>query len=187
VYDDGTMTPEEFRDYQNVKIWNFFLIIVFLAVGVWMIDYLEDYVGLPSSISIFDFFILALATFRLIRLISYDSIFKFVHEFFMRRTISVDAHGNRRITYTQEPSGLKRAVSILLGCLWCTGVWVALFSTFIYFAIPQSWVVFFALAIAGLAGVFQIFANLIGWGAEHKKMEAQGEKKSDATSATCGM
>ncbi len=181
------MTPEEFRDYQNVKIWNIFLIIAFLLVGAWMIDYLDDSTGFPSTISAFDFFILVLATFRLIRLVSYDAIFQFVHEFFMRKIVAVGSSGERIISYVQEPRGLKRAMAILLGCLWCTGIWISLFATFIYFAIPESWVVFFALAVSGLAGVFQLVANLIGWNAEGKKLAVQREKEENTSPATSGM
>lgn len=180
------MTPEEFRDYQNVKVWNLFLIVIFLALGWWMIEYVEDYIGLPSRISVFDFFILSLATFRLIRLVSYDSIFGFVHEFFMRKVVTEDP-GGTRISYVQELRGLKRAISVLLGCLWCTGVWISLFATFVYFSFPQSWIVFFALAVSGLAGVFQLFANAIGWSAEHKKVVVQKEKEGGASPATCGL
>lgn len=182
-----SMTHEEFLDHRNVRIWNILLIIVFFAVGIWMIDYIENHIGFPSSISVFDFFILALATFRLIRMVSYDAIFRFVHEMFMRKVVTEDSSGVRTISYTEEPRGLKRAIGTLLGCLWCTGVWISLFATFVYFAFPESWVVFFALAIAGLAGFFQLVANVVGWNAEHKKIVVQKEKENGSSPATCGM
>lgn len=181
------MTPEEFRDHRNVKIWNMLLIVAFLMIGAWMMDYVDDHVGFPNTVSVFDFFILTLAVFRLVRLVSHDAIFAFVREFFMRKIVTIWSSGERTISYAEEPRGLKHAVGTLLGCLWCTGVWISLFSTFVYFVFPQSWIIFAALAIAGLAGFFQIVANAVGWNAEHKKIIVQKEKENGSSPATCGM
>lgn len=100
---------------------------------------------LPSGISAFDFFILSLATFRLIRLFVYDSITEHI-----RRYLG------------QFEYGPLKEISDLINCPWCTGIWMALIISFFYFLTAFAWYPTFILALAGAATFIQITIIKIG-------------------------
>ncbi len=128
-----------------------YVALVFVLAGfVWLVD--ERF---PTTISTFDFILLSLATFRLIRLFVYDKVSLFVREYF--------ANGK---------SGPKKTVGDLLGCPWCFGVWASTFLIFFYYVMPMAWFVILILAVSGAASFIQIFINMIGWRAEQLKNEA---------------
>lgn len=152
------MTLKEiFQDDQHK--WNaiyslFFIVLTFVLVSlVWLVD---D--RFPKEVSVFDFIILSLAVFRLIRLFVYDKITLFLRDYFASAT-----------------HGPKKTASELLNCPWCFGVWLALMTVFFYYVLPMAWVVILVLAISGVATFLQIIMNSIGWRAELNKIEAQNK------------
>ena len=69
-------------DDQN--FWNFFFGVLFAVFLVVMSLVLEQKNGMiMTSIPLFDFFLIVLAIFRLVRLFSYDKITQFARDFFM--------------------------------------------------------------------------------------------------------
>lgn len=70
-------------------------------------------------------------------------------------------------------SGFKAAVSHLLSCPWCMGVWLSLPVLFFYFLTPLSWLPILMLAVGSLASSLQLVANLVGWSAEEKKRRTE--------------
>lgn len=109
------------------------------------------------DISVRDLVLLSLATFRLIRLFTYDVITKFIRDSFS----------------AARPDTFAHTAGALLNCPWCVGLWFSYIVLFFYFATPFAWPVILVLAVAAIASFFQIVANLIGWNAQLKKIEAQ--------------
>lgn len=141
----------------------FFVILVFMGTG-WLVQ--EGM--LPRYVSLGDFMLMALAIFRLTRLASYDVITQFI----------------RDAVKTAPANSFVGTFSQLVHCPWCTGLWFSFFVVFFFYATPVAWPVILILALAGVAAVIQILANLIGWSAEFKKRVVIGtESKS---TSTCG-
>ncbi len=127
--------------------WHFVFSAFFVFLVVLALSYLQSKGELPHKISPFDFVLLSLATFRLIRLFVYDVVTDFIREYF--------ANHHR---------GPKKTIFHLLNCPWCTGVWMAFFVSFFYFATLFAWFPILFLAIAGLATFIQITIYKIGFG-----------------------
>lgn len=165
------MTFEEYQNHTNIKMWNIalsgtFIVLVFLAFS-----FLFTFNLFPRIITIADLVIITLATFRLIRLTTYDAITVFLREAFLKKVVTKSKAGKITVTYEEEERGIKRAISILLNCPWCVGIWISLLVLFLYYAFPAFWFFFTVIAIAGVASLLQIAANGLGWTAEKRKIE----------------
>ena len=124
--------------------WNiiFSLIFVFLAIYV----SLEIFkTGSITNTGFFEFFIISLATFRLIRLFTYDKIMTFFRNLFANRK-----------------KGFRSTIHEVLICPWCTGIWMALFAVTLFFLIPLGEILTYILAIAGAGSLIQVFSRMIG-------------------------
>lgn len=138
--------------------WNILFSVAFLALAAWGYAFLSAGGLVRTDIGWSDLALLSLATFRLVRLFTYDHITAFL----------------RDCVAAARPGTLLGTVKDLLGCPWCTGVW---FASLVYFGycLDRALVmpVVLVLAIAALATVFQVFTNLVGWNAEDKKIDVK--------------
>lgn len=135
-------------------VWNGVFILIFLLLfGVLALRLSVEW-WLPYRIDPFDFLILSLATFRLVRLLTYDKITNFVRAYFS----SID-----------HPFG--RTVFELLICPWCSGVWSALFLLAFFTLFSFGWLFVLLLAVAGLGSFIQIIANRVVRYAEKSTLE----------------
>jgi hypothetical protein len=133
------------NQWQKQSFWHSFFLVFYpflIGLSLWV---LNRTVGLPKKIPIFDFFILSLATFRLIRLFVYDDITEHVRGYLHQFEI-----------------GLGKELRNLLDCPWCTGIWMALFTSFFYFFTPFAWYPLLILALAGAGTFIQITIIKIG-------------------------
>ncbi|MEK7567831.1 MAG: DUF1360 domain-containing protein [Patescibacteria group bacterium] len=162
---------EQENRYSQYK-WNFFYSVFFVALIVFATySIIKKFNGLPTTINHFDFFLIALATFRVVRLFVYDKVTKFIRE-----PLS-----------TFESGPLKTAYELLI-CPWCFGVWSAFSLVFFYYYFYQwFWWVILALAISAFGTFLQIVANMIGWKAEGLKLEAESKGSPEKTSGSCGV
>lgn len=167
------MTLEEYQNYSNVKMWNIALMGTFIVLVFLAFSYLFTFNLFPRVITLADLTIIMLATFRLIRLVTYDAITAFLREAFLRKVTTKTKTGKVTVTYQEEPRGIKRAISMLLTCPWCIGIWISLAVLFLYYAFPAFWFLFTVIAIAAVASILQIIANGVGWSAEKHKLEAK--------------
>jgi hypothetical protein len=103
-------------------------------------------------ISTFDIVILSLATYRIIRLISYDKIFEFVRNWFM---------DEKEGQFVKPSGGPRRTIAEIIECLWCTGLWAALGVTYIYFALPYGRLFVIILAVAAVGSFLQNFSQMV--------------------------
>jgi hypothetical protein len=136
--------------------WHTFLSLFYIAVATLAIWWLAATGRLANWIPISDFFLMALATQRLVRLTTYDNITAFIRGWF----------------YGADPESFRGSLGMLINCPWCTGLWFALVVVFFYFATPYAWYAILILAISSMASLFQLVLNWLGWSAESKKREA---------------
>lgn len=157
------------RPKEDQNFWNFIFSLFFLVVlvgamwGVW-----GRYHDFPHAVPLFDAVLMALAAFRITRLIVYDKIARWFRELFVHRRVYQEGGA----TYVEiEPigRGFRHTIHELLGCPWCIGFWSSLIIAFCYFIFPWAWFVIFFLALAGAGSFVQITANAVGWRAEQLK------------------
>ncbi|MDB5265951.1 MAG: sporulation protein [Parcubacteria group bacterium] len=139
----------------RIHLWNTLLSLFFAVLMVAAIWWLFATGRLFYQVPFRDLLLLALATYRLIRLFTYDIITKFIRDWFA---------GARE-------NSLGGTLGALLNCPWCTGLWFSFLVVFSYFATPYAWPVIIILAVAGIASFFMTLSNLIGWMAEGRKLD----------------
>lgn len=130
---------------KDQHFWHFMgssvFVVLLITAGI-----ILNFIGKnPNEVTFFDLFVVSLATFRITRLLVYDLVADFIRD-------SVE----------DAAFGYKKTLRDLLGCPWCTSVWVALGITFIYFISPVGTWTVIIIAIAGLGVLITIFANLLG-------------------------
>jgi hypothetical protein len=158
------------KDDQNTRYA--VTIITFLILVICAGILFQTFGGsVPTYIEPYDLIILILASFRLIRLFTYDQIMRVVRDMFMNHREFTDEHGVVMIERTKPTHGAKRALSDLFGCPWCMGIWVSFFTVILYFAFPEARFLALILALAGAASALQIIMNGIGSKAELYRKE----------------
>lgn len=125
--------------------WHNFFSGLYLILVILATIYLESSHKLTKNIPLFDFFLMFLAVFRLIRLFVYDSV-----------------TGHIRTYLGKFEKGAGKELSMLINCPWCTGIWMGLLVSSLYFLTPLSWFFIFILALAGAGSSFQIIMRKIG-------------------------
>ncbi len=163
--------------------WHFLFSLFFVGVAGVLYAILLETVPVPRKIPLFEALLIALATFRLTRLFVYDTITQFVRDWFLDVRM---VEGKSEAVREKPASGPRRTIATLLGCPWCFAVWPALVLSFFYFYTPHAWFFILVLALAGVASIFQVVANLIGWSAEFKKCAVTGVQGGGQHSGTCG-
>jgi len=178
------MRPE-IRPKEDQNFWDFLFSSIFITLlGLSAAQIYFTRGSLPTSIPLFDALIVALAVFRLVRLLSYDKVMRFGRECLMQKK-ELEVNGAPFIELTPFSRGMRRTLYDLIQCPWCLGVWMALLVTFLYFEYPWAWYVILILAAAGVGSLIQIFANLMGWRAELDKMEEQEMAKKEQENSRC--
>lgn len=96
--------------------------------------------------------LLGLAAFRLTRLIVFDKIAEPFRRPFFTEVEEKDSKGHTEIYLVPKENGIRHWIGELLSCYFCTGFWVSLFLTFLYFShwkIGEFLVILFAVAAVG--------------------------------------
>jgi uncharacterized membrane protein len=135
---------EDNREISHAFGHNIFSALYLLLI-IFSIYYLNQEQKLNRDISWFEFTLLSLATFRLIRLFVYDTITEHIRSYL------------EKYDY-----GFRKELSNLIQCPWCTGVWAGLFVAFIFFFHPLARFFILALALAGIGSFLQIVIWKIG-------------------------
>ena len=124
--------------------WNFVFSFFFLFLVVMGAIILETEARIPwAELTLVDFTLMTLATWRLIRLFVYDHITKWLREQFY----DVKKVG-KGYTLEKPKFGVRRTIADLFTCLWCMGVWIAALVVFIYMLTPYAYYVAIFLAIS---------------------------------------
>ncbi len=151
----------------------FFVGLVGVSMGL-----LARFAELPTTITLFDAALITFASFRLVRLMTYDKVMQWFRDLFVHSEVRYGDGEERMVVRQAYASGPLRAMHELLSCPWCFGVWAAFLVSFFYFLSPLAWYPIFALAVAGVATLLMLLANLIGWHAEHKKWVCERDQRS---------
>jgi hypothetical protein len=100
--------------------------------------------------------ILIFASFRLTRLIVYDTITEFLRQPF-HKTVQETLPDGKTETYIEiKGTGVRYWIGELLSCHWCTGFWctVLLYSSYLIWPVYMFHIITI-LAIAGCASIIQ--------------------------------
>lgn len=140
MYETISLTDAARKQQQlhSVSVLIFSLLVAAMTYFFWRID------SLPVGISLFDFFLLILASFRLIRLFMFDKVMDWLRNFLFKL-----------------PRGYGEYFQDLLSCPWCTGIWVALGVSFVYFLTPLAWIPLFVTALAGAGSILQFLITIL--------------------------
>ncbi len=151
--------------FWNVIFGIFFMLLVFMGTIILETEARIAY----TELTLVDFTLITLATWRLIRLFVYDNITKFLREQFY----DVKKVG-KGYTLEKPKYGPRRTLADLLSCPWCFGMWAAALVVFFYLLTPYAYYATLFLAISSVATFLQILTNMIGWQAEKLKQEVEG-------------
>jgi hypothetical protein len=150
--------------------WNFVFGLFFLILVVMGAIILEGESRIPyTDLTMVDYVLMTLATWRLTRLFVYDAITKFFREQFW----DIKKVG-KGLVLEKPPYGPRRTLADLLSCPWCFGMWAA--STVIFFYLLTPYAVFpvMLLALSAVATFLQLLSNLVGNHAESIKAQKEG-------------
>ncbi len=172
---------------EDQNFWNFILSLFFLCVLIAAL-YIMAVVrgGFLISVPPFDALLMALATFRITRLIVYDKITRWFRELFAD-TREFEQAGVVYVEIKPYGSGFRHTLHELLQCPWCIGIWSALAVMFFYYIYPWAWSVIFFLALAGVGSLIQVWANGVGWKAENLKLDSFEKERAGARSDRSGL
>ncbi|KOP81764.1 DUF1360 domain-containing protein [Cytobacillus solani] len=107
-------------------------------------------------ISFMELLILALASFRLTRLLVYDKITEFIRRPFFEELEETNKDGEVEIYLVPKKGGIRGFFGNLLSCYWCTGVWSSIILCLLYlFNMPLTLPILLVLAVAGLAALIE--------------------------------
>jgi hypothetical protein len=142
--------------------WNFVFGIFFVILIVMGCIILETESRIPlRELSLFDYVLITLASWRLNQLIIYDVTTKFFREQFW------DLVKVGRGYQLEKPKvGPRRTIADILDCPWCLGVWSTALVTFFYLITSYSMFPMVILALSGIATFLQLLTNFISQRAE---------------------
>lgn len=143
----------------------FFVLIVLFSLDLSANAYVNDI----SDLNLSEILLLMFTVFRMIRLVTYDSVSQYIRDLFLDCK-EVSKNGEVYIQRDKPKSGIRRLLTDLISCPWCVSVWLTLFVTYFYLRVPGIWFLYLVLSVSGVASVIQIIANWIGWSAENKKL-----------------
>lgn len=122
-----------------------------------------------ETLTLLDYTLMVLASFRIVRLVVYDKMFAFLREQFYNVT---DYKGS--VVLVKPESGPRRTLADLFSCPWCFGVWAVFMVSFFYMLTSYAFYPTLILALSGVVSFIQILTNMIGWKAEQLKMDVEG-------------
>ncbi|NYE05483.1 hypothetical protein F4694_002236 [Bacillus niacini] len=113
------------------------------------------------NIDLLSFTLLALASFRLTRLIVFDKITEFLRDPFFDEIEEENEDGTMEVYYLPKATPIKKFIGELLSCYWCTGVWVSAAMVIGYLLLPFVFVpIILVFAVAGLAAILESIVQL---------------------------
>ena len=141
----------------NQYFWNsiFFTFFVLLVVmGAIILD-TEAY--LPyTDLGLVDFLIIALASFRTMRLFAYDGVTKFIREQLYDAKVTKAG----KVTLYKPAGGPRRAMLELMQCQWFFALWNTALVIFLYLISPMFYGILLVLALASVVTLLQIGTSI---------------------------
>lgn len=147
--------------------WNVVFSLFFLSLMIMGTIILETESRIPfAQLTIVDFTLITLASWRLTRLFVYDAITKFFREQFYDVV-----KAGKGMELEKPKFGPRRTLADLLSCPWCFSIWAAATVIFFYLLTPYAFFPILILAISAVASFLQILSNAVGHKAEQLKRE----------------
>ena len=151
------MANLSYKPNEQQKTWNF-LATVFYVVCLVGLGYGLSKMGITrEDFRIGDIALMAIATYRLTRILVFDKIFKLFRDFLKSR----------------ERLSLFYVIREIITCPWCAGVWVALIIVALYFMVPFGDIFIILLTISGIASFLVVAINYIGLSTEEKQQKVK--------------
>lgn len=149
--------------------WNFVFSVFFLVLVVMGAIILQTESRIAwADLTLVDYTLITLASWRLTRLFVYDLITKFIREQFME--VKKVGKGWK---LDKPKVGPRRTLADLFACPWCIGVWMTATVTFFYLLTEYAIFPTVILALSAVATFLQLISNLIGHKAETAKQEVE--------------
>ena len=150
--------------------WNFVFMMFFLVLVIMGTIILDGEARIRlEELTLTDYVLVTLASWRLTRLFVYDIIMKFFREQFWD-VVKV----GKGFKLEKPKFGPRRTIADLLSCVWCFGMWSSATVIFFYLLTPYAVFPVILLAVGAVASFLQIFANLVGHKAEELKNQNEG-------------
>ncbi len=146
---------------KNERIWNIVSMFVFVLLLIALGTLLNSKGFDIKQVTLFELTLVSLATYRMIRLMVYDRIFKLI----------------RDIIKSFKGTGPGDSLKAIITCPWCAGVWISLFNVAVFLILPFGELFIYIMAIAGVATFFQISVNILGLIADEKQMDVKEKRK----------
>ena len=113
------------------------------------------------DINVFTFILLALASFRITRLIVFDKITEFIRQPFFDEIEEENEEGTIEVFYRPKRTPIKKFIGELLSCYWCTGVWISIAVVAGFLFYPTIFLpIMLVFAVAGLAAILESILQL---------------------------
>jgi hypothetical protein len=130
----------------------------------------------PLAVSPLDLAMLGLSTFRLGRMVAYDTV---LHPFREPFTETVPDGTGAGLTVEPEGHGVRRAIGELLSCPTCAGTWIAALQVYALQVAPgPARLLVTMMAAVGLAELLGSVQEALGWSGLVARQEA-GERERE--------
>lgn len=146
--------------FWNAVFGLFFIVLIIMGM---IILSTESYLTL-DTLTLTDFVLMTLASWRLVRLFAYDHITKMLRE----QWFDV-VKGEGGLELRKPKTGPRRTLAELFSCPWCIGLWAAATVSFFYILTPLAFYPVLFLSIAAVATYLQLLSDLTGHRAEQLK------------------
>lgn len=151
----------------NQYFWSVVFSLFFLVLVVLGAIILETEARTPLvELTLTDYLLITLATWRLTRLFVYDHLTRFLREQFFD-IVKV----GKKSELTIPKAGPRRVLAELVSCPWCMSIWLGASVIFIYSVSTYAYYPILILAVSAVASWLQLTTNLIGNHAERVKRE----------------
>jgi hypothetical protein len=150
--------------------WNFVFAVFFLVLVIMGAIILQSESRiLLTELTLTDYVLVTLASWRLTRLFVYDAITKFFREQFWDVV-----KAGKGFKLEKPKVGPRRTLADLLSCVWCFGMWASATIIFFYLLTPYAVFPVVLLAVGAVASFLQILSNLLGHQAEYLRSRNEG-------------
>lgn len=144
----------------NIAFSVFFLIL--LTMGVIILE-TESRLTL-ADLRVVDYVLMILATWRLVRLFTYDTATRFLREQFLDFVKVGDGY-----ELVKPERGPRRTLADLFSCPSCISIWMASLVVFFYLLTPYTIVPVIILSVSVLATHFQNIGTLVSAASDRLK------------------
>lgn len=139
----------------NYYLWSIFFSLFFLALLVGGILILEEYAYISfTELTWFEYLLMALATWRVTRLLGKDHVTSFLREQFYNEKKS-----GRSVVLEKPERGPRRILADLFGCPWCLSLWSAFVVSFFFLLHEIFFYPILILALSAVAAALHCFVE----------------------------